>query len=197
MTSLAVTRFIATAILLPLPVAGSDRQAALIDGATQQFRQAVNAYVELHRRAERSLPPLQPTADWDQISRAVDARAAAIRAARPMAAPGDLFDPPVAASIRARIRAVLRERGIGSGELAADADEETPGNAARPVVNGRFPWARGAMMPPDVLQVLPPLPEELQYRIVDRDLVLIDMHADLVVDILSDALPAPASNTRR
>ena len=73
----------------------------------------------------------------------------------------------------------------------------TPGSAPRPVVNGRFPWARGAMMPPDILQVLPPLPEELQYRIVDHDLILIDMHADLVVDILPGAVMNPASDERR
>jgi len=191
MTRLAVTSILATAILLPLPVAGSDRQATL-----EQFERAVNAYVDLHRRIERSLPQLRPSDDWEEISRAVEARAAAIRDARPAAAPGDLFVRPVAELIRDRIRAVLKERGVGAGDLA-DGDEETRGQAARPVVNGRFPWARGAMMPPDILQALPPLPEELQYRIVDRDLVLIDMHADLVVDILFDALPASAPHSWR
>jgi hypothetical protein len=44
---------------------------------------------------------------------------------------------------------------------------------------------------PALLQVLPPLPRELEYRFVDRDLVLIDIHADLVVDILKEALPEP------
>ena len=53
------------------------------------------------------------------------------------------------------------------------------------------------MMPPDILHVLPPLPDELQYRLVDRDLVLIDMHADLVVDILPGALPDRASDSWR
>jgi hypothetical protein len=140
---------------------------------------------------------LQPTDDWVQISRALDARAAAIRAARPTAAQGDLFDRQVTELIRGRIRSVLRQRGDGAGELLADADEEVPADAARPFVNRRFPWARGAMMPPDILQALPPLPEELQYRLVDRDLVLIDMHADLVFDILSAALPDQASDTSR
>jgi hypothetical protein len=197
MTRLAITTFVATSILLPLPVAGSDRQAPLIDGAVARFQRAVHAYVDLHRRAERSLPPLQPTDDWLQISRALDARATAIRAARPTAAQGDLFDRRVAELIRDRIRTILRQRGDDVGEGLADADEEVAADVARPVVNGRFPWARGAMMPPDILQVLPPLPEELQYRIVDQDLILIDMHADLVVDILSDALPDQASNTWR
>ena len=43
---------------------------------------------------------------------------------------------------------------------------------------------------PALRAVLPALPDELRYRFVDRDLVLLDVHADLVVDILRDALPA-------
>ena len=197
MIRLAITTFIAAAALLPFPLAGSVRQAPVADDAAQRFQRAIDAYVELHRRAERSLPPLHPTADWEEISRAVDARAAAIRAARPTAAAGDLFDRRVAELIRGRIRTVLKQRGDDAGQLAAEADEEVPANVVRPVVNGRFPWARGAMMPPDILQVLPPLPEELQYRIVGQDLILIDMHADLVVDILSEAVNDRASNTWR
>jgi hypothetical protein len=57
-----------------------------------------------------------------------------------------------------------------------------------PVVNGRFPWLRGAGMWLCVLNALPSVPEELQYRIVGRDLVLVDVHANLVVDSLRDAL---------
>jgi hypothetical protein len=38
-----------------------------------------------------------------------------------------------------------------------------------------------------MLAVLPPLPAELQYRIVGRSLVLWDFHADLIVDIMPGA----------
>jgi hypothetical protein len=41
------------------------------------------------------------------------------------------------------------------------------------------------------LDVLPELPEELEYRFAGRDLVLIDIHAELVVDVLRRALPPP------
>ena len=37
---------------------------------------------------------------------------------------------------------------------------------------------------------VPPLPRELQYRFLFRDLALVDVHANLVVDILPDALGA-------
>jgi hypothetical protein len=41
---------------------------------------------------------------------------------------------------------------------------------------------------PCVLEALPTLPPELQYRIVGDTLVLIDVHAGLIVDLLPHAL---------
>lgn len=43
-------------------------------------------------------------------------------------------------------------------------------------------------MIPCILQALPPLPPELEYRMVGTDLILIDVHAGLIVDILPYAL---------
>ena len=82
-------------------------------------------------------------------------------------------------------RSVLR---LGLYELLFGNHEEAPPDAAWPAVNGRFPWMRGAAMWPCIIDALPPLPDELQYRIVGRDLVLVDVHANLVVDILREAL---------
>jgi hypothetical protein len=46
-------------------------------------------------------------------------------------------------------------------------------------------------MPPNVLCQLPTLPEELEYRFVNRDLVLWDAHADVIVDVMRGALKPP------
>lgn len=54
--------------------------------------------------------------------------------------------------------------------------------------NGRYDWGLGAWMWPALLKALPPLPRELEYRLVGNQLVLIDLHADLVVDTLDHAL---------
>jgi hypothetical protein len=45
-------------------------------------------------------------------------------------------------------------------------------------------------MPPTLLQKLPKLPKELEYRIVGHNLVLLDTEPNLVVDVLSNAIPA-------
>ena len=51
--------------------------------------------------------------------------------------------------------------------------------------------ARGLRVPDGgfPIEVLPELPEELQYRLQGRDLVILDVETDLVVDVLEDALP--------
>ena len=57
-------------------------------------------------------------------------------------------------------------------------------------VNGDYPAGRSiSPMPPGLLASLPPLPPELQYRFVGRDLILWDMHAGLIVDFVANAIP--------
>ena len=43
--------------------------------------------------------------------------------------------------------------------------------------------------PPALLRKLPDLPPELEYRIVARSLILRDVKANLIVDILRDVVP--------
>lgn len=43
-------------------------------------------------------------------------------------------------------------------------------------------------MPARVLRVLPPLPNGVEYRIVDTHLVLTDLDADIVVDYMLDVM---------
>jgi len=44
-------------------------------------------------------------------------------------------------------------------------------------------------VPPTLLQKFPKLPDEVAYRIVGRDLVLVDVKANLVVDLISEVFP--------
>jgi hypothetical protein len=94
----------------------------------------------------------------------------------------------MAALLKVRVADALTARGFLPEEMVAASLEEADDEAPLPVVNGRFPWRRGAAMWPCVLEALPRLPHELQYRLVGRDLVLVDTHADLIVDILRDVV---------
>jgi hypothetical protein len=44
-------------------------------------------------------------------------------------------------------------------------------------------------VPPEVLQTLPTLGEDMEYRFIGDDLILLDTHAHVVADVIEDALP--------
>lgn len=153
------------------------------------FGNRVFHYVRLHRRLERALPPEHLFADLEDMSIAVDALHAAIVDARPNAHAGAMFTPAVAAVLARRLDRAIAAKGYAPAEILAAINVDYLPGMPKAEVNGRFPRVWNHRVWPALLAALPPLPDELEYRFVDRDLVLVDLHADLVVDILSDALP--------
>lgn len=155
----------------------------------QSFASSVEQHMALHRHLARGLPPLESSRDAENIQFAVEARAEAIRRARPDARVGDLFTREVATLFRGRIRESLAENGYTETAALLIVDKEMDLDG-RPVleVNGRFPWKFASRVLPCVLAWLPPLPAGLEYRFVHTDLVLVDVDATLIVDILPNAL---------
>jgi hypothetical protein len=119
----------------------------------------------------------------------------AMRAARPFARAGDVFTPAVSRYFRTRIDALVRETGLDVTTAIEPPDEDEVVIAAAPCVAEPVPWNAGPVMWPSMLAALPELPPELEYRFIGRDLVLIDMLANLVVDVLHDALPNPDTSS--
>ena len=182
---------ILTAALLTAPQAliastpaSSDQHPVLAE-----FRCAVQEYVDLHRRLKTRVPPFEVTADAERNRRAVDGLAAAIRAERPHAQPGDVFTNEGGRVFRARIHAALDRNAYDALVLLRARDTDDEGGWLPLTINGAFPWLAGTAMWPFMIEALPPLPAELQYRFVGRDLVLLDVHAEIVVDVLPAALP--------
>ena len=65
----------------------------------------------------------------------------------------------------------------------------TPGTV-KLEVNSIYPKGQPlGSMPGNVLTALPPLPEGLEYRFVNRHLLLLDVHANLIVDFMPAAIP--------
>jgi hypothetical protein len=154
------------------------------------FYSAVERYVALHREIERSVPALEISSDAHRIHHAIEGMRNAMQAARPLARPGDIVDPEAANLLRLRIRETLAARGHTTAAiLHSQRDEDAEPAQGPPAVNAEFPWARGSSLPACLFAVLPTLPPELQFRLLERDLVLVDTHAGLVVDVVADALP--------
>ena len=154
------------------------------------FERAVDEYVALHRRLERPLMPEGLFSDPEESYASSLALAEALRDARPLAREGCVFRSDAAEMIRARIAFTLRRQGLRPADLLSDLGEELLPGAPAPEVNRQFSWGVGNGMWPSLLAVLPRLPQELEYRFVGADLVLIDLHANMVVDILRGAVPA-------
>ena len=112
----------------------------------------------------------------------------AIRDARPDARAGDVFTPGAAAAFRHIVASTAAAHRVDPKDVVHALRAERESGAKPPAVNRRYDWRLGAWMWPALLHALPTLPEDLQYRIVDNDLVLVDLHASLVVDILEDAI---------
>jgi hypothetical protein len=161
------------------------------DAALLRFETAIRHYAQSREQIEQSVGVLESSSDPRRIFDAVAARGEAIRTARRGAKAGEILDSEVGSAFRTLILKALAERGHRVSDLLEQSTEDLPGDTPQPVVNEPFPWARGGAMWPCLLDVLPVIPEPLQYRIVARDLVLIDVDANLVIDILYGVLPPP------
>lgn len=152
-----------------------------------QFTARVHDYIEMHRRAAAGIE--QPLcSDVEELARQSDALAAAIRAMRPRAKEGDIFTLAASEVFRARIAAIVRRSNFDvAAFLARDAGE---GEEFEAQVFGTLLWPAHVALTP-IIRELPELPPELEYRFAGRHLVLMDIGARMVVDVLRDALPLP------
>ena len=180
----------AVALLLTLGggVAFAERQET-VPAEVRAFTEATHEYARMHRQLEDALPKLEVTSNPETIQRAVQAMTAAVRAARPHARPGDFFTEALAVELRARIDEALFAHGFSPADVRAMEAADGIDAAMAPLkVNGSVPWRYASAMFPCVVQALPALPPELQYRIIGNTLILVDVHADLIVDLLPYAL---------
>jgi hypothetical protein len=170
------------------PVAPVIRQQIIRTAIVADFEHRVDQYTALHRLLEAVLPPIVFPDSPPEMRRAIARQRDAIVRARMNEREGDIFTPQIAEYFRLVIAET--RKGYFTGLLIETQEQIEPLGTAR--VNERWPGAALTMMPPDLLTALPPLPPEVQYRFVHHDLVLWDMHVDLVVDVLRNAIPADA-----
>lgn len=155
--------------------------------AIKQFNAAVASYMTLRRNLQSEVRGPVKNSSSTQLTDAADALAGAIQRSRRDAIVGSIFSEPVASVIKRRIADAVRSEKLVA--VLADIDDEgTPGPA--PQVHLRLPVsAQMATMPAALLDVLPALPKELEYRILGRYLILRDVDASLILDYIPGAVP--------
>lgn len=157
--------------------------------AFHDFGERTKKYAELHDKAAKEAPKLKDKAEPEEIARHQEALREGIRAARAGACPGDLFTSDVEDHMRKLVREYLKHP-IGK-DARAVIQEDKPVGGVPLKINADYPSTKPvSTVPPGLLQQMPPLPEELEYRFVGRALVLRDRDANLIADFMPNVLPA-------
>jgi hypothetical protein len=103
------------------------------------------------------------------------------------AKPGDIFTLQVRALFRRLMYAELK------GEDGPETKATIAGHDGPPKiplkVNTKYPGSAPLpTVPANLLARLPQLPEDVEYRIVDKDLILRDVDANIIVDFIPNAI---------
>jgi hypothetical protein len=110
-----------------------------------------------------------------------------MRTVRSGAKQGDLFTPEAQVVIKRLLATVFG--GADGKELKASIMDESTVNV-KLAVNARYPDSVPiSTVPPQVLQTLPELTEDLEYRFIGDNLIILDSHAHVIADYIEDALP--------
>lgn len=150
------------------------------------FRDRVEEYMKVHNEAEGKVPNLRSTDDPQKITDRESALAQMIMTLRAGAQPGVIFTPEVQPYF---IKIVQDDFALRSARDRKALINELPKNM-KVDTNTVYPTVIPlATFPPALLRKLPDLPPELEYRIVGRSLILRDVKANLIVDILRDVVP--------
>ncbi len=158
--------------------------------AMQDFTNRVEQYIKIHHHAELLVPHIKPTASAKKIIDRKHALAAEINKERGAVKEGNIFTPEVDAYFDRLIHSAYRQdaAAIDAGLLCM-----SPVRAEKLKPSDIYPEdAELTAMPSTILLHVPELPPELEYRIVNKDLIIRDREANLIVDILRNAVTLPA-----
>ena len=169
----------------PVPRDAAAQEQPVISDAEvlADFNARLNTYVEMRKKADDTVPAQKNTNDARVISSAQQGLADRIRTARAGAKAGDIFTPEIAAKFRRLLRP---EAGP---ETKAAIRDDNPGTIPFKV-NGAYPEKETlSTVPPNVLQVLPKLSPDIEYRFVGKHLILRDSRSNLIIDYMLNAIP--------
>jgi hypothetical protein len=148
----------------------------------------IQDYVALHKKLEATLPNLSKESTPEEIDRHQRAMARLMQETRRGAKPGDIFTPDSQVVIKRLLARVFG--GADGAALRASIMDENPG-PVKFAVNGRYPDSVPlSTVPPQVLEGLPKLPDEMEFRFIGNHLILMDVHAHIIVDLIQNALPS-------
>lgn len=153
----------------------------------KDFDDEVARYMALRRQLRKEIDSLKPGSTSVEIVNTSDALARAIQRARPQSRGTRFFNATTTVLLKQCISDTVRRENLAP--VLATIDDEG-GRQGAVTVYLRFPASsQMATMPPSLLAVLPRIPRELEYRIIGTALVLRDVDAALILDVIPAAIP--------
>jgi len=154
--------------------------------AIADFKTRVDEYVALRKKADDSAPPLKKTDQPRDIKEAQQGLVERIGAARSTAKQGDIFTPDITAFFKRVLRPESQEK-----DAKTMMKEDKPAAATVSFkINGPYPDKQPlASSPPEMLAKLPVLPKDIDYRFVNKHLILRDSRANTIIDYIPNAIP--------
>ena len=157
--------------------------------ALQDFNNRVQNYLKVHRQAEQKFGltvHLKAVRSAHEIIRRQHAMAEHIGGLRNKANEGDLFTSEIRGYFSRQLDTAYQANPEGISASLACVSEIVE-QKLKP--NDVYPetWDYN-MMPPTMLLHIPRLPQELEYRIVNKDLIIRDVEANMIVDVMRNAI---------
>jgi hypothetical protein len=153
--------------------------------AMMEFKKRMDGYLELRRAVTQKYPEVKETGNPAKIHEREVNLGKGIAMARANAKAGDLFGP-VSRQLLTIVENDWNSRSPADQKAILS---ELPKGLMLKVNQTYPPNIPLASVPSKLLAQLPMLPEELEYRLVDRRLLLRDRDANLILDVLVGAEP--------
>jgi hypothetical protein len=154
----------------------------------KEFTDRVQDYVKLHKSAASALPALKPTPEPEVLAQHQKVLAAKIAQSRPKAKRGDIFTEKAREAFRHVVRSEFQgPHGHGARTTIRQGE---PLKHVHLYINQPYPdGVPFTTVPPTLLLRFPKLPDQVAYRIVVHDLILLDVDANLVIDRIPEIIP--------
>jgi hypothetical protein len=159
------------------------RAAALAD-----FKARLEKYLAVKKQAAKGQVKLKESREPAEIVKAQETLAARVRALRADAKPGEIITPAVRAEFRRLLYPETKGEDGRDARAVLEVDAPPPGKVPLRI-NAKYPEGTPLpSVPSNFLLSLPTLPDSLEYRIIDKDLILLDIDANIVVDYMPNVI---------
>lgn len=151
------------------------------------FKKRVDHYEDVSEKLEKQVYPHRQELDANEIHKKQKELAARILKALPDWKQGNIFTPQIAELFKRRIAEVVNAGPDGANVKAAIFDD-APGNVTVKVFTEYPSGVPLSTLPAQLLKVFPAIPKELEYRFLGPHLIIMDVAAFLIVDVIAGAI---------